>query len=45
MYLNKYTAEDEEPTNVQLNIDYTVSVGSYVADMDGYDDEEQTTPM
>ena len=45
MYLCKYTSEEEAPANVQLRVDYTVSVGSYVAVMDEYDDEQQPTPM
>ena len=38
MHLSKFTADGEAPANVQLQVDYTVSVGSHVAVLD--DDED-----
>ena len=39
MHLSKFTSEEEAPANVQLKVDYTVSVGSYVAVLDDDEDE------
>ena len=38
MHINKYKAQDEVPAELQMVVDHTVSVGSYVAVLD--DDED-----
>ena len=38
MHINKYKAQDEVPAELQMIVDHTVSVGSYVAVLD--DDED-----
>ena len=39
MHINKYRAADEVPAALQLAIDYTVCVGSYIAVLDGSEDQ------
>ena len=39
MHINKYRAADEVPAALQLAIDYTVCVGSYIAVLDDENDQ------